>query len=581
MKEKGKNISRTELPDRQKVGALQSIKTKILILVVGAIVATALITLIASMPLVRKNMSELIKNYMSDLAVVTGENIARDVAVFGAEDVLAPEALEQLAGGIQIENMESSYAYVVAPDGTMLYHPTADKIGEPVENAAVKQLLAEMGKGSRPETDVITYEFNGANKYASYYIGENMDFVLIITSDEAEALASVDEVMVKSVTGVFAALILCGLVSILIAFRLSRPIERITAAIGKMSDLDLTDDGSLAKFEGRGDETGAMARTAVVLQRKLVESMVNIREQSQKLYEASDSMKMSVGTVGSSVEQVDESISEIASGATSQAQETQSATENVIVMGNMIADTGREIEDLKDNAQAMGQAGDRAIETLGALSKVNQQTKDAIQAIYEQTARTNDSVGNIKEATDIISNIAEETNLLSLNASIEAARAGEAGRGFAVVAIQIQKLAEQSNISASQIASTIQSLITEFEETMQTMESVRTVIAEQDKEVRQTEEAFRNVKDGIAKAISSIHSIMEKTEKLDEARVSVVDIVQNLTAIAQENAAGAQETAATMSEVNSIMANMAESAEQIYRIADELETNIRLFRFDE
>lgn len=113
-------------------------------------------------------------------------------------------------------------------------------------------------------------------------------------------------------------------------------------------------------------------------------------------------------------------------------------------MGNMIEETNNEIEDLRNSARAMRSAGENAMKILDELNKINQQTKDAISVIYEQTNTTNTSAMKIKEATDIITDIAEETNLLSLNASIEAARAGEQGRGFAVVASQIQKLAEQS-----------------------------------------------------------------------------------------------------------------------------------------
>ena len=164
-----------------------------------------------------------------------------------------------------------------------------------------------------------------------------------------------------------------------------------------------------------------------------------------------------------------------------------------------------------------------------------------------------------------------------MNASIEAARAGEAGRGFAVVASQIQQLADQSNASASQIAATITALITEFDETMKTMEAIKEVIAKQDEDVTNTENAFNAVKDGISKSIDGIRAIAAKTAQLDEARVKVVDVVQNLTAIAQENAASTEETSATVAEVSTIMGNMASNAEQLHKIANELDESIKQF----
>ena len=181
----------------------------------------------------------------------------------------------------------------------------------------------------------------------------------------------------------------------------------------------------------------------------------------------------------------------------------------------------------------MRDAGNEAMEILSALSSVNQRAKDAIQVVYDQTNITNESALKIKEATDIISEIAEETNLLSLNASIEAARAGEQGRGFAVVATQIQKLAEQSTESARQIDDIIHSLIKDSEESVQTMKEVKNIIGQQNENVIHTEQAFNNVKEGIDQSIESIGMIASKTQELDEARVRVVDVVQNLNAIAR------------------------------------------------
>ena len=563
----------------KKVSQLRSIKVKILLLVIAAIFAVTLLVLWTVIPLVKSNIEGIVKNYMSDLAMISGETIDRETEIAGADVILTPEELGKIAGDVSVEDMESSYCYVVAADGTMLYHPTAEKIGQPVENDAVKQLLTELAGGSRPETDVITCEFKGVNKYAAFYIGQNMDYILIVTADEDEAFEVANNIMYRSTMSSLIALVVCSVVAMIFAFRMSRPISKITGSISKLAELDFTDDTNLSAFTKRGDETGAMARAALTLKERLVDVIGRMKTQSEELYAASDAMHDSAGEISRSVEQVEKAVTEIADGATSQAQETQTATENVIVMGDMIAETNNEVEVLRTNAREMRSAGEKATEILTELNDINQQTKNAIQVIYDQTNRTNSSVVEIKKATDIISDIAEETNLLSLNASIEAARAGEAGRGFAVVASQIQQLADQSNASASQIAATITSLITEFEATTKTMEDVRKVIAKQDEDVAHTESAFKDVQEGISKSIDSIRLIASKTEKLDEARVKVVDVVQNLTAIAQENAASTEETSATVAEVGSIMTNVADNAKQLHQIANALDDDVKQFRF--
>ena len=565
----------------KKTAFLKSIKVKILLLIVCVVAATGALNLCITVPSVKSNVKSVIQNYMNDITSVSGENIEEEIQFEGAEAALTSETLGALLGDIKIAGMDSSYAYVVSADGTMLYHPTPEKIGQPVENAAVKQILGEMAAGKRPETDTIAYEFKGATKYASYYIGKGMDYILVVTADEADAFAVSDAIVRRVIMGVLAALILCSVISIFFIGMLTKSIEKITGSLGKLAELDFTKDAQLEALAKRKDETGIMAEAAVVLQDKLTEVISKIKEQSENLFVASGAMSDNAGQINVSMEEVEKAVTEIADGATSQAQETQSATENVIAMGDMIAEADKEVEDLRENAREMRSAGEKAIEILKELNEINGQTKGAIQVIYEQTNHTNNSVADIKKATDIISDIAEETNLLSLNASIEAARAGEAGRGFAVVAAQIQQLAEQSNSSAKQIADTINSLIADIEKTVETMESVKAVSIKQDEDVANTEKAFDDVKRGIDKSIDSIRSIAAKTKQMDEARVKVVDVVQNLTAIAQENAAGTEETSASVAEVANITAEVSENAQHLKNIAGELDSSVRMFKMDE
>ena len=566
---------------QHKVSLLHSIKTKIVLLVIVVIIATAGINLLVSVPLIKKNFTTLTQNYMKDMATLVGETIETEIGYLGAEAVLTPEELAKVAKDIKVSGMDSSYAYIVSADGTMMYHPTPEKIGQPVENDAVKSLLAEIAKGNRPEPDVITYLFKGVAKYASYYIGSNMDYIVIVTADESEALSSVSMMMQRTLGGSAAALVFYSIIGFLIAAIIVKPIEKATKMIVKISELDFTDRENLqASLNRRKDETGVMAKAIGTLRKELADVIRSITGQSVELHDASNAMNNSAYETSQSVDQVEKAINEIAQGATSQAQETQTATENVILMGNMIEETNNEVEKLRNNARSMRDSGDKALNILAELNNINQKTKEAIQTIYEQTNMTNESALKIKEATDIITDIAEETNLLSLNASIEAARAGEQGRGFAVVASQIQKLAEQSNDSARQIADIINLLITDSEKTVETMEDVKAVIEQQNEHVINTGKAFMEVKTGIDSSVESVREITAKTKQLDDARVKVVDVVQNLTAIAEENAASTEETSASASEVGAIMGTISDNAQQLNTIADELKNSIKQFITD-
>ncbi len=574
-------MRKKEKKAREKGKNRGSIGVKILSLLLGCIIITSIINLYITVPAMTREMSQQVKNNMNTLVEANGTIMENDMKELGGDLALSTDNLVQRLQYVKVGQIESSYAYVVAADGTMLFHPTRDKIGKPVENVAVKKILESIKSGIRPQTDTITYEFDGVKKYASFYVGKGLNYVLIITADENEALADVKATVRRSVLGALQTLAICSVVGALLTRNIIKPIKVITKKLNKLSKLDFTEDDLLTKTVKKSDETGEMARGVLQLTEKLREVMQEIKAESQELYTASNEMKYSATEITNAVTQMERAITEISDGATSQAAETQTATENVIIMGDMVGETNTEVDGFRSVAKEMSVAGDKATDILKNLSEINQQTKEAINEIYDQTVHTNESVIAIRKAIVMISEIADETNLLSLNASIEAARAGEAGRGFAVVASQIQKLADQSNASALQINNTISSLIAEFEKSMKTVDDVQEIIAKQDEDVQSTEEAFLEVREGIAKSLEGIGQIASKAEKLDKSRVKVVDIVQNLTAIAEENAASTEETSATAVEVTENMEGIAGGTKKMYDIATSLDEKVSQFIFEE
>lgn len=569
MKEKGKN----------KRHFFQSIKGKISLLLITGIVGVSAILLLLILPNVKRSMRELTQDYLYDLTVSAGERIELAAIGVGFEEMLSPESLKELAGNVGLKGVESSYAYVVKSDGTMLYHPTESKIGQPVENEVVSGLVKQINSGTKKiEPQVVQYEFKGVIKYAAYFVDEGANFIVVISADESEVMKPITNLMRISAGVALIIIIICSIIGYFAAGLMISPVIKITNVIKKLTDMDFTDNDVQEKLNKRRDETGEMSRAISALHDQLIKVVTGLKVQSESLFSASDSLNTNVSETANNMEQMENAVSEIATGANTQADETQRASENVVLMGNMVKDTSDEVEKLIVNANGMKASGDEASATLIELEDINKQAKEAIDTIYEQTNTTNQSAVKIREATSLITAIAEETNLLSLNASIEAARAGEHGRGFAVVAAQIQKLAEQSNESTRQIESITDSLIADSEKAVNIMGEVKEIMTKQNEHVSKTDEIFMQVKDGIDSSIDGITVIAEKTRQMDEARVNVVDIVHNLTSIAEENAAGTQETSASVSEVNRIVSNISENAEMMKGIASELENNMRVFR---
>lgn len=571
--------NKSETADTERIGFLHSLKAKILLLVAAAVVLTVVLNLWTVIPKSSSNISELTSNYMLDVAMVAGEGIDNQIRMSSYDSVMSGGNLSRIVGNVEIKGVKDSYTYIVDGDGTMLYHPTADKIGKPVENSVVKGVISKLKSENRPQPEVVQYNFNGETKYAGIYVGKSKDFILVVNANKKQALSGTTSIATSTVKGSIIAMVLCLIAAIFVTRKIVAPIISATDTVEKLGNLDFSGDvSSDKKMLKRKDEVGVMLRSITELKNIIVKVMAEIRAYSESLGEAAEALKNSANESSTAAGQVETAITGIADGASSQAQETQSATENVIVMGKMIEQASTEVEQLGDNAADMHKASENAMSILAELEKINQKTMEAIHIIGEQTQKTNESAAKIKVATDMISEIAEETTLLSLNASIEAARAGEQGRGFAVVANQIQKLAEQSADATTQITEVISELVNDAQESVQTMDEVKEVMNQQSENVSQTEKAFKNVEKGIAESIESVEKITDKTRKLDEARAGVVDVVQSLSAIAEENAASAEETSASASEVGSIMEDVSQNANMLDEIAVKLNENVKRFK---
>lgn len=571
--------NKSETADIERIGFLHSLKAKILLLVAAAVVLTVVLNLWMVIPKSSSNISELTSNYMLDVAMVAGEGIDNQIRMSSYDSVMSGGNLSRIVGNVEIKGVKDSYTYIVDGDGTMLYHPTADKIGKPVENSVVKGVISKLKSENRPQPEVVQYNFNGETKYAGIYVGKSKDFILVVNANKKQALSGTTSIVTSTVKGSIFAMVLCLIAAIFVTRKIVAPIISATDTVEKLGNLDFSEDvSSDKKMLNRKDEVGVMLRSITELKNIIVKVMAEIRAYSESLGEAAEALKNSANESSTAAGQVETAITGIADGASSQAQETQSATENVIVMGKMIEQASTEVEQLGDNAADMHKASENAMSILAELEKINQKTMEAIHIIGEQTQKTNESAAKIKVATDMISEIAEETTLLSLNASIEAARAGEQGRGFAVVANQIQKLAEQSADATTQITEVISELVNDAQESVQTMDEVKEVMNQQSENVSQTEKAFKNVEKGIAESIESVEKITDKTRKLDEARAGVVDVVQSLSAIAEENAASAEETSASASEVGSIMEDVSQNANMLDEIAVKLNENVKRFK---
>lgn len=378
-------------------------------------------------------------------------------------------------------------------------------------------------------------------------------------------------------TIILGVLIFATVAGFLIVSNMTRALNKGIVALEELSEGNLNVEVA-EKMLKRPDEIGNIGRAIAKLKEDLSVIVTEIKKQCETMDDLANQLKLQTRETVESIVQVQNAVGEIAEGAGNQAEETQNATENVVTIGNMISGNLQDTEALNENATKMQGAGQEAIATFEELNKTNQKVIQSIGRIHEQTNTTNESAQKIQEATAIITSIADETNLLALNASIEAARAGDQGRGFAVVAAQIQKLAEQCNESALQISEIAESLLADSSEAVETMQYVRDVVQTQDDDMKETNKKLAEVLQGIEDSFAMVNKVTKQTEQMDEARINVIDIVQSLTAISEENAAGTEETLASITLVNDVVKGISKQSAVLKAIAAEINKKLNVFQ---
>ena len=354
---------------------------------------------------------------------------------------------------------------------------------------------------------------------------------------------------------------------------MNRSIGKFKSTLSQMTEGDLT----VRAYENGKDEFSLFGKYVNNFLEKLTDVIrsaqnisANVKHSGEQLDAMAQNGSQTSSEIGSAVE-------DIANGATAQAGEVDTASGQITDMGNIFAEIVDNIEDLGKNAGEMQQVSDESSRFMKELSVANEKTAEAFAQVVQQTHTTNESVQKIREATELITSIASQTNLLSLNASIEAARAGEAGKGFAVVATEIQQLAEQSSSSAAIIKGIIEELANEASHTVDIVEDVTEIVNNQQKKLTETQERFNALEAGIDKSNTETSSIREYTASCDVARKKVEEIIVNLSSISEENAASTEQTTASMTELNHIIEQLVESANQLKDMAGSLESDLRFF----
>lgn len=327
----------------------------------------------------------------------------------------------------------------------------------------------------------------------------------------------------------------------------------------------------------RHDEVGALSASTKILQEGLYGIIGTISGNTSTLNTSSQEMNSTATEAKDGMDKINSSLKEVLSAARQQSGSTETATESIRVMENMLSDNLNEIDNLQGYTDNMLKSSETAKNSLKELEIANNRVLEVVGQIQKETVNTGESVVKIRSAVDIITDIAEETNLLSLNASIEAAKAGESGRSFAVVAQNISKLAEQSNAASQEITEMIAVLDKNSEKTIQTMDIVQEVVNRQTDNVKESREEFNMVEKDIHNVAEGVGVIKDVTEKLNKETGAITREITDLRELAAQNEQNAESTLKVSEGISEIVSTLNQMSGDLSGSANEMSNAVSNF----
>ena len=544
------------------------LKSKVAFMGILCAVVAVIINLVISLPRAKVLIADSVADNLLNLSKAYGKMVEMRIQQNG-NSMLLTEELQDLFKDVKIDGVDSCYSYFINSSNKVLYHPDESLIGTDNVNQVALDVGIEVNSGLNVsvEPQVVEYTEDGKEMIAAYYVLDSIGSIVMIIAEKDDAISTASTLVRTNLVAAIIAVVVALVASLFFATLLVRPIRRVNKVIGQCSDLNFKDQYAMTKEVKRKDEIGDISRAMEKLQKVLTNMVVKLSNVSGSLVTDADNLSKTIGVLENHSDDTSKTATALLELMKSNQESTLQIDTNVGGINDSVQDINLQT---RKGVEAVGKVIEDAISMKNSTEVACMKTTEMYEVLRKESQdimERSKEIERINQLTGGIVEIAEQTELLALNASIEAARAGEQGKGFAVVAGEISGLAQQSNGLASDIMETTISIrkVTEdalgcLEKTVEFLEG--TILSD-----------YQNFMQVCGVYLDNSEEIEENMRKIDEAVDVLHSMTSEITDGVNEISESINESTEGISDVENQAKKIMEMVIDVYELSDQTKSS--------